>query len=113
MSTDDVADEAWDKFRRSVRAVLAAEAPGPMPLFCEHDEYEGRDTNPERSYDLLWRRCRKCPASTVAIEDHQDPDGLRPHMIVKLAPLPMWLVGYTMPAAPNGTTMDVIDGGSA
>jgi len=97
MSTDDVHDEAWDRFRANVQAQLRRLAPPtePMPVFCDHD------TQCWQSSDgTAWIMCRKCASSA---RNHPGSLGC--------PVLPPVVISYTMPAAPNGTTMDVSNGG--
>lgn len=110
--TDNAAAEAWERFSASVHAALryAAPAAAPRPIYCSHDEYTittGRDL-----YVVKYRRCHKCQAMTgirIPISGPDDPPAPVPY---ELPPLPLWVTGWTMPAAPNGTTMDVTDGGT-
>ena len=93
---DPVIAEAWDRFRDRVRSVLDLAAPpaGPMPIYCQHaiTYWHGRDGIP-------WAACGRCGAWS------RNFDGTTPT-------LPPHIIGWTMPAAPNGTTMDVTDGGT-
>lgn len=102
-------DEAWDRFRANVQAELLRLAPPaePMPVFCSHDAYV--ITSVRDLYTVKYRRCHNCPAMTAVRIPHADPYGTAP---TELPPLSPWVLRWTMPAAPNGTTMDVTNGGT-
>lgn len=102
---DDIDRAAWDKFRASVHAALEREATARlqaarptvagMPIFCDHKVrrwFTG---------DIAWVHCNRCGSSARSHPGDLGMPVLPPHV-----------VGYTMPAAPHGTTMDVIDGGT-
>jgi hypothetical protein len=102
---DPIVREAWDKFREAVHAALERECVAllrearpaePMPIFCEHDT-----TCWQSSDGTAWIQCSRCASSA---RSHPGSPGF--------PVLPLHVIGYTMPAAPHGTTMDVIDGGT-
>lgn len=109
---DGVTAEAWERFRDGVHAALRFAAPpaAPRPIYCSHDEYTV--TSDRTTYVVKYRRCHKCVAMTSIRIPVPDPDDPPAPVNYELPPLPLWIVRWTMPAAPNGTTMDVTDGGT-
>jgi hypothetical protein len=106
---DDISRAAWDRFRASVQDELRRSAPPakPMPIFCNHEPYV--ITSVRDLYTVKYRRCHHCPAMIGVRIPHRDPYGVGVPELPQLSP---WVTGWTMPAAPHGTTMDVITGGT-